>query len=254
MFEKYRLGRQITDCVIHCGVAAKHSNQDIKKKLSLYKQLLTYQRKAGDSQLQSIIDESLKIIVLQEQTLRALQNFLTIEIGELQRKIAYVRLTNYLKTIFDLLDRGRSLLTSLIFTISAQKSSLTENISIREKIQKYKANLKEELKIGRQYEALLKELPPNIMDKLRHELFERVQLEDSKSAVEIYVGMGSIAILLVAVIQAGYVSFKPGPIEENFKEMQNTIISLGIISAGLYILKRVIRCLREIQWLRKNSR
>lgn len=255
MFEKYRLSGQITNCVIRCGITAEYSHNDIKKKISLYKQLLRNYRKAADnSQLQPIIDESLKIISLQEQTLRALQNFLTIEIDELSRKIAQLELTNYSKLVFDLLERGRSLLTTLLFTISAQKSSLTENISIGGKIQRYRTNLKEELKIGKQYEALLNELPPNLISKLRHELFEKVNLNDPKSAIELYVGMGSIVMLLMSVIYAGYAAFKPGIIEENFKEMQTTIIGLGVIAAAFYVLKRIIRCLRELQWLHERKK
>ncbi|MBI2542077.1 hypothetical protein HYV80_05195 [Candidatus Woesearchaeota archaeon] len=92
------------------------------------------------------------------------------------------------------------------------------------------------------------------MSKLKHELFERVNLNDPKSAIELYVGMGSIIMLSLSVIHAGYATFRPGLIEENFKEMQNTIIGLGAISAALYTLKKIIRCLREIQWWHERKK
>ena len=165
-----------------------------------------------------------------------------------------LELTKYTKLVFDLLERGRSLLINLLFTISGQKSSLTEDTPIVEKIQRYRTHLKSELKIGKEYEALLRILPPDMMNKLRYELFEYFHPRDFKAAFEIYLGIGSIAMLLLAIINAGYAFFKPGLIEENFKEMQNTIIDFGVFSVASYALKKIIRCLRGIQWLHKRKK
>jgi len=132
-------------------------NQDlIKRKLSLYKQLL---RNPDEQSFR----ESLDIIKEQDEYLRRIQD-LIIDLENMRG----VNMTEHVKLAYSFLERGKSMLNRLLQSFFSQRSALEDkHKSMKDNIGLYITYFKKELGVYKEYESLSKEFPPELTREVK---------------------------------------------------------------------------------------